>query len=142
MRQRGFGLLFNVIIIAVVVTFVGGVVYTYNSTLRKNVELEAAIAVKEQAFTEQAAENFQLRQRAQDLQVLLTKRRAQQNALDEVERRLNAKLNEIRSTDPKAKEWADTSVPQSVVDGLRDDAGNSGAQDGKGKPARKPAVSR
>lgn len=140
-RQMGFGWI-EIIIVVAVVTFVGLVVHTYNSTIKENAELKQAVAVKEQAYTEQAAENFQLRQRAQHLQQVLTSRRERQNTMDELERRLNAKLGDVRRDDPKAREWADQSVPDSIVRGLRDDTGDGGAQDGKGTPTRKPDVKR
>lgn len=137
MRQRGEIIVW--ILIGLFVVSAGwGVVYTYKNAITRAERAEAANKQLVQANKEQDDENKRLTAENAKAQKLLAVRAAQRNVADEIERRVNAKLEAIRAN-PEVRDWASTPVPGPVLDGLRNDPGPDRAKDRKGNPTGKPA---
>jgi hypothetical protein len=140
-KQRGA---IDIIVIIVLVALFGGigagVLYTYKSAIVRAEVAEADARAKGQAYQEQLTDNINLRMLGQQRDALLAERRGQQNVHDQLVRFIDGQLANAYRNDPKAAEWRDLPVPQSVVDSLRaKPAGAGGAQIGKGATVGKPA---
>lgn len=139
MRQTGQALIY-LLIFAFVAAAGVGVVYTYNTAITRAEKAEAKNATLTQKNGELDTENKDLRADNAKKDKLLAVRAAQRNANDETERRLNAKLDEIKNAIPAVRDWAAVPVPPVVLDGLRNEPGAPGSP-GKPKavPTGKPA---
>ncbi len=138
-RQRG-----NIYVYAVlallVVTIGAGVVYTYNSAIRRAEQAETESKQLREANSEFAAENSNLRMLKQQQDLVLAERQGRRNAAADIERKIDATLSRAMQQ-PEVRKWADTPVPGAIVDGVRGDAARAAAKDGRVPAAPKPASS-
>ena len=130
--QQGFGLI-EVALILLLVGIGAGVVYTYNTSITRAERAEAENKGLREANSEYAAENQNLRQQQARRDVVLAERRGQQNAAKDLERRINAKLDQALQQ-PETRAWGNTPVPSNIVDSLRINTDQPAAKDGGGKP--------
>lgn len=146
-RQRGNIILYGIIALFVA-TLAAGVVYTYQSAIAE-AEKEAARADKAEADnktlrevnSEALTENQNLRMLKQRQDLILAERQGQRNAAAKLEGTIDAALSKAMQQS-EVRRWADTPVPQSVADSVRNDAagGRASAKD-RGVPAGpKPAA--
>lgn len=137
-RQRGNIYLYGIIALFIVSVGVG-VVYTYNSAIRRAETAEADNTKLREMNSEALAENQHLRTLKQQQDLILAERQGRRNATAELERKIDATLSKAMQQ-PEVRKWADAPVPQSIVDSMRGDAGRAGAKD-RGLPAAgKPAA--
>lgn len=137
MKQRGFGYI-EIIIGLLVLGIAAGVVYTYNSAIADKVKAEADNATLRQTNSELATDNHQLRERQAQTDVLLAKRQIVRNDNAEMERKLDALLDQVYRNNEAARVWRDQPVPAAVLDSLRREPAGKVDQDRKGTPAAKP----
>jgi Tfp pilus assembly protein PilE len=138
-NQRGSILIYGLIALAMV-TICGGAVYTYQRAIVRAERAERDLTVMQTAHQEQLAENEMLRQAKARLDKALAVRQAERDTVAALERKIDAKLSTIYRTDPVARQWADTAVPQSVVDGLRAESAGASPQNRARETAAKPAA--
>jgi len=134
LKQRGSILLYGLLALAVV-TICGGMVYTYQHAIVRAERAEADNTTLRTVNQEVLADNAGLREQKARTDVLLAARQTQRNTADNIERAVNAKLAEIFRNDPKAREWRDNPVPDSVLRGLRSESPGPVSKDGKGSAA-------
>jgi type II secretory pathway pseudopilin PulG len=146
-RQRGFGYL-ELVIGLLLLGLGAGVVYTYKSAITRSVKAEAAEKkaagerdTARQAHADQLVENANLRILGAQRDQILAELQGARNERNQIRSLIDGNLQNAYRNDPKAREWRDMPVPQSVVDSLRSKPGSpaaAGGQDGKGKAGGKP----
>lgn len=134
-KQKGSLVVYGVIALFVIVAAAGGV-YAYNTAIREAEEFKNQNKVLVETVKEQSEENTKLTEAAKKKDKLLAKRKAEVESTQARERKLNADLQTVLQ-DKDARKWADTIVPQSIVNLLY--LGNipaKGDKDSKGTSSR------
>lgn len=137
MKQRGFGLVAQLIAGAVIASLAAGAFAYYNHVVseRARLELELSEAVKENQ--EQAVINTDLRNDIRKRDALLADRERQRQAANEERGKLNAELEELKKQ-PDVAAWMAGGMPAAVLERVRRRAADQRDQDGKAVPAGKP----
>jgi Tfp pilus assembly protein PilE len=133
--HKGSVLIYGLIILAVVAAVIG-VVYSYNSAIKKAEKLQAEKAALNLVIKKQEEEKVQLKQ-ANDINLLaISILEAEKKKLQEInskrqvrvikvaaqEKKVDDKLVLAISKEPVSKAWADTPVPDAILASLRDNS--------------------
>lgn len=138
-RQRG-NIYVYAILALLVITIGAGVVYTYNSAIKRAEHAESENKELRQVNSEALAENQNLRMLKQRQDLVLAERQGQRNAAAKIEGAIDAALSKAMQQ-PEVRAWADTPVPAAVVDGVRNEPGARASAKDRGVPAvPKPAA--
>lgn len=139
-EQQGYitAIIYIVAGIALIST-IGFTVNAYNSAIKDAEKYKKENSQLTQLTADLQTDLYQQQERAKALDKLLSKRRGQQEAAAEYDRKLTGVLNELRKN-PEVKKWADTSIPLSITSSLREFDSSSKEGDSKTVPARKPTI--
>lgn len=138
-RQRGFGLVAQLIAGAVVASLAAGAFAYYNHVVSERARLEIELRDAVRAEEEQLAATQRLRAELKRRDEILAKRERARQQLDNEREQLNAALEELRKQ-PEVAAWMAGAVPDAVLERVRGREADPPGQGGAAVPAGKPGA--
>lgn len=139
MKQRGFGLVAQLIAGGIAAALAAGAFAYYNHVVSERAKLEIELSDAIKAQQEQAAVTEGLRADLKRRDAILARRERARQQLDTERGILNAALEELRKK-PEVAAWMAGPVPGTVLERVRGPAVDPADQGGAAVPAGKPGA--